>query len=119
MYSTRAGEIDEEKLEAIVDVLMEAEKTADSPTVFTRWHHAAEALIAAGYERAEYEYAIMNRYPVDKAMGKGFTLFSEWRESREEREEMLKSHREAAAQWGSSTEYKLVRRRKAGEVEDA
>jgi hypothetical protein len=98
---------------------MEAEKTADSPTVFTRWHHAAEALIVAGYGRTEYEYAVMRLLPLDKALGNEFTLFSEWRDSRDFMEDLLKSLREGEADRGSSTEFKLVRRRKAGEIEDA
>lgn len=39
----------EEKVEEIVDLFVEADKTSDSPTVFTVWHHYAEALLAAGY----------------------------------------------------------------------
>lgn len=37
----------------MIDVFREADKTADSPTVFTIWHHYAEALRAAGYRKVE------------------------------------------------------------------
>lgn len=43
----------EEKVEEIVDIFVEADKTIDSPTVFTVWHHYAEALLAAGYVKEE------------------------------------------------------------------
>ena len=42
----------EEKVEEVVDILMEAEKGLLDPTVFTMWHHYAEALLAAGYTKS-------------------------------------------------------------------
>jgi hypothetical protein len=39
------------QVEEIVEVLLEAEKTSNSPTVFTIWHHYAKALIEAGYSK--------------------------------------------------------------------
>lgn len=62
------NKVEETEVEAIVDVLMEAEKTADGVTVFTRWHHAAEALYKAGYRKVkEYEYAIQYHDELAKA----------------------------------------------------
>lgn len=42
----------EEKVKEIVDIFVEAEKGLLDPTVFTMWHHYAEALLAAGYTKS-------------------------------------------------------------------
>jgi hypothetical protein len=40
-------------VEDLVDLIIEADKTVDSPTVFTRWHHYAEFILSAGYRKTE------------------------------------------------------------------
>jgi len=35
----------------LLAVIMEADKTADSPTVFTIWDHLTDAVILAGYRK--------------------------------------------------------------------
>jgi len=39
-------------VEELVDLMVEADRTVDSPTVFTRWHHYAEFILSAGYRKA-------------------------------------------------------------------
>lgn len=38
-------------VEELVSLMIEADKTADSPTVFTVWHHYAEHILSAGYRK--------------------------------------------------------------------
>lgn len=35
----------------LVEILIEADRTADSPTVFTVWDHAADKIIEAGFRK--------------------------------------------------------------------
>jgi hypothetical protein len=97
---------------------MEAEKTADSPTVFTRWHHAAEALIVAGYGRTEYEYAVLCSYR-DKE-GANPIRDDEWT-IKDKAEETLIAFTtgEGGDFYRDRFIFTLVKRRKAGEIEDA
>lgn len=36
----------------LLAVIMEADKTADSPTVFTIWEHLTDAVLSVGYRKA-------------------------------------------------------------------
>lgn len=39
-------------VEDLVDLMIEADRSVDSPTVFTCWHHYAEFILSAGYRKA-------------------------------------------------------------------
>lgn len=108
----------DDELEAIVDVLMEAEKTVDGPTVFTRWHHAAEALQGAGYGKLEeYEYAVkhvIQRRDWNPNMSDFSYILNGWG-GKEEKERWLKYLKEDPA----VGDLRLVKRRKAGPEVDA
>lgn len=102
--------------EELVDALMEADRTADSPTVYTFWHHYADVLTQAGYRKvrdSDYEYAVWHSWPRSEGIRDYSYIVGEWGDE-DSRTRLLK-------RLGSDDftgEYKLIKRRKAGPHED-
>lgn len=104
----------EHQIEDMVDIMTEADKTADSPTVFTLWHHYAEALADAGYVKPEYEYRVARRWRDDDR----FHQIGRW-ESLHEAMETLNRAVDLNVRHKTGNEFKLVKRIAHGKVEDA
>ena len=105
----------EHRIEDMVDIMMEADRTADRPTVFTMWHHYAEALANAGYVKPEYEYRVARRWrDADK-----FEQIGPWHHTLEEALDVLDRNVDINIRHKTGNEFKLVKRIAHGKVEDA
>lgn len=105
----------EHRIEEMVDVMMEAEKTVQSPTVFSLWHHYAEALADAGYVKPAYEYRVARRWRDEDR----FHQIGPWHETLEEALEVLNRSVDLNIRHKTGNEFKLVKRIAHGPVEDA
>lgn len=105
----------EQQIEEIVDVIVEADKTSNSPTVFTVWHHYAEALLDAGYVKPDYEYRIMRRWKNEE----NFHELGPWYSNLAQAQEVFKRNVDVNIHHKTGTEFKLVKRIAHGPVVDA